>query len=342
PSCTDKTIYELLTNSKSTTILAAIINDDKYLIDTLNTTNANITVFVPTDSAFAKIPEDAPRASKEFIRNAILYHVLPGVYPAHRIFDARTLPTFLNGSALGADLPQRLAVRGGGAKTGLTVNPYSRVNDADITTSNGLIHTIDSILIPPPQSLTLLNIVPATFSTFTLALLQTGLSTALDTSAHHGATIFAPTNKAFLALGLKINGFLFSNPGRKYLRALMKYHIVLNRTLYSDVFYTVDGDVDSLGEDGFTNLDLPTLLVDHSLAVDVARRGSEISMRVNGFQSVAFTDALAEDGVVHLLDTVLIPPRKPSDSSSDASALTIEELKDHLSDWVAEHDDVGS
>lgn len=62
-----------------------------------------------------------------------------------------------------------------------------------------------------------------------------------DTSNHIGGTIFAPSNFAFQRLGPKINGFLFSSYGRRYLKALLEYHVVANQTLYSDAYYKAEG-----------------------------------------------------------------------------------------------------
>ena len=145
----------------------------------------------------------------------------------------------------------------------------------------------------------------------------------------------------------------------KYLRALLQYHIVENQTLYSDTFYTADGQIRDLGTRGFTHLDLPTLLKVEcsdghgdkkkgpSLAVDVTRFGAIGSIKLNGQHRVAFADALARDGAVHILDHVLIPPRKVkghylagSREGEDEAKLTIEDLKDRLSDWVEEDDTV--
>ena len=67
-----------------------------------------------------------------------------------------------------------------------------------------------------------------------------------DTSNHIGGTVFAPSNFAFQKLGPRINAFLFSHYGQKYLKALLKYHIVANETLYSDAYYKADS-VDEKG-----------------------------------------------------------------------------------------------
>jgi len=66
---------------------------------------------------------------------------------------------------------------------------------------------------------------------------KTGLGEDLKEENQRGGTVFAPTNLAWSRLGPKLNSFLFSEHGTKYLRALLKYHVVLNETLYSDAFY---------------------------------------------------------------------------------------------------------
>ena len=107
--------------------------------------------------------------------------------------------------------------------------------------TNGVIHGIDSVLFPPPKAAEIISFLPGEFSTLELALLKTGLDKAInDTSNHVGGTIFAPSNFAFQKLGPRINGFLFSKYGLKYLTALLEYHVVANQTLYSDAYYKAD------------------------------------------------------------------------------------------------------
>lgn len=162
-----------------------------------------------------------------------------------------TVPTLLSVDTLGIG-PQRLATEIG--LKGLTVNFYSRIvavnivrrpsihrlTDADQAQfgTNGVIHGVDSLLIPPPKVATIIQYLPGEFSTLELGLTKTGLLPAVaDTSNHIGGTVFAPSNFAFQKLGPKINGFLFSKYGQKYLKALLEYHVVANQTLYSDAYY---------------------------------------------------------------------------------------------------------
>lgn len=96
-------------------------------------------------------------------------------------------------------------------------------------------------MIPPPNAVKIIELLPGEFSTLELGLTKTGLIKALnDTSNHVGGTIFAPSNFAFQKLGPRINGFLFSDYGQKYLKAILKYHVVANHTLYSDAYYKAE------------------------------------------------------------------------------------------------------
>lgn len=120
------TIYQLITESKYTTKLAKLIKDDNELVKVLNGTAANYTIFAPSDRAFEKIPEHAPKPSKEEIRELLLYHISPEFYPAGRVLRTHTIPTLHKEAALGKKpLPQRLSINVG--FRGLTVNFYSRI-----------------------------------------------------------------------------------------------------------------------------------------------------------------------------------------------------------------------
>ena len=121
----NKTVYELIAESKYTTKLAGLINEYDDLVELLNGTTANFTVFAPTDKAFEKIPEHAPKPSKEFLKTVLTYHVSADFYPAGRILAASTIPTLYIEDHLGKGQAQRLATNIG--LRGLTVNFYSRV-----------------------------------------------------------------------------------------------------------------------------------------------------------------------------------------------------------------------
>lgn len=339
----NKTVYELIASSKYTTKLAKLIDKFPDLVDVLNGTAANYTVFAPTDKAFEKIPHHGgKKPSDELIKKVLAYHFSPDFYPAGRVLISHTIPTALGEDALGGE-PQRLRV--GLSLKGLTVNYYSKVVAANIFGTNGVIHGVDSILLPPPPAYKIIELLPGEFSTLNLALVKTGLLSALVDAPHEGGTFFAPSNWAFKKLGPKINAFLFSKYGEKYLKALLKYHVVANQTLYSDAFYkaksiddaTVVDDVDIDGiPKGHFHVDLPTLLKEKSLSIDIARYGGFITIKINGFSSIAVQDGIAKDGVIHVVSSLLIPPKTPGGAQYMGEEMTVEEFKDRFDDYIPE------
>lgn len=129
----NKTVYQLIAESKYTTKLASLINEYEDLVQLLNGTAANYTVFAPVDSAFEKIPEDAPKPSKEFLKKVLTYHVSSDFYPAGRVLTTHTIPTLLKGEAIGNEA-QRLSTNIG--LKGLTVNFYSRIIAVNIVSTS--------------------------------------------------------------------------------------------------------------------------------------------------------------------------------------------------------------
>ncbi|KIX09475.1 uncharacterized protein Z518_00555 [Rhinocladiella mackenziei CBS 650.93] len=331
----NQTVYEMISKSKYTTKLAAAINEFPDLVDLLNGTKANYTVFAPTDKAFEKIPKHAPKPTKEFLKKLLIYHISTEFYPAGRILVSRTIPTALEAEAIG-NVPQRLSSQV--SLRGLTLNFYSRVVGINIFGTNGVIHGIDSILLPPPKVVDILSVLPGEFSTLDFALEKTGLYPLFnDTSSHEGGTFFAPSNFAFQRLGPRINAFLFSKFGQKFLKALLLYHTVDNITLYSDAIYKVDAESAPPHHKfpkGLIHVDLPTGLEGESLSVDIARYGRLVTMKINGFSKVSVLDGIAADGVVHVVPNILIPPKTPGGPGVADDDMDLDEFKARLAPFV--------
>ena len=136
------TVYQLIAKSKYTTKLAEVISEDEELVKVLNSTNANYTVFAPTDAAFKKIHKHHKKPSKELIKKVLLYHVSPEFYPAGRVLVSHTIPSLLKEKSLG-DEPQRLRL--GLGLNGLNVNFFSRIIAVNIV-SRGLTRAMSSWL----------------------------------------------------------------------------------------------------------------------------------------------------------------------------------------------------
>ncbi|KAI1379029.1 FAS1 domain-containing protein [Hypoxylon crocopeplum] len=354
---TNLTVYQSIHASNYSKKFAALVDDFPDLVDKLNATDSgNVTVFVPTDKAFAKIPDHhkgkGKKPPKEFVEKILQYHVLPGFYPAGRVLAHHTLPTALEEAELGGR-PQRLRVSVG--LFGVKLNFYSKIVFANLFTKNGILHGVDSILLPPPPAEKLISLFPTKFSTLELAAEKTGFTHHKSPSSSDesltGLTIFAPTNLAFKKLGPGANAFLFNtDKGLHFLKALLAYHVVANETLYSDAYYGKKSSSSSSSSSYFINeeddevdadikpvkhyhVDLPTLLGDKHIAVDVSRWYGFIKIRLNGRVDVAVQDGLAKDGVVQVVDSVLFPPHPHKGAWADGE-ISVDELIERLSPFV--------
>lgn len=127
------TIYEMISKSNYTKKLAKLINEFQDLVDILNSTSSNITLFAPTDAAFEKIPDHHKKPPKELIRNVLAYHISPDFYPAGRILVSLTIPSAYNEEHLGGNA-QRLRI-GFSLFKGLNINFLSKVVAANIVWS---------------------------------------------------------------------------------------------------------------------------------------------------------------------------------------------------------------
>jgi uncharacterized surface protein with fasciclin (FAS1) repeats len=307
----------------------------------LNGTKANYTVFAPTDEAFEKIPEHGRKPSKEVLKSILLYHVSDDFYPAGRVLHSYTIPTLYEPEKL-LGHKQRLTVRV--TLKGPAINFYAKLVAVNIFATNGVIHGIDSILVPPPNVAQIIDLLPGEFSTLELGLGKTGLFDKINSTEypHEGGTFFAPSNFAFQKLGPRINAFLFSKYGAKYLKALLEYHIVVNQTLYSDAFYdaTNDDSEDITARPPYYHYDLATALSGKYLAVDVARYGPFVTIRINGFSRVTIHDGVASDGVIQVVSDVLIPPKNAASGEQafwKGEEMTVEDLKERLQPFVDEN-----
>jgi len=370
PGDPDKTIYELIKDSKHATKFAKLIEEHDEIKQLLDNTEHNYTLFVPTDRAFDHIhrghhggkdgdnddddDHKHKKPSKEFLLSFLKYHIAPGLYPVHRIRAVRTIPTTLTPSALDTSTststrhhhPQRIRAFTTPFVHRTRLNFRTRPVGPDFVAKNGLLHAIDFPLIPPPSQTSIIRLLPGQFSTLALALETTGLGEELDgLKRSGGGTLFAPTNHAWTALGPRANAFLFSEKGRKYLRALVKYHVVVNETLYSDAYYR-GGDGSGDKEEvvrvggGYWHVDLPSLLEGKPISVDVKTWKGFVSIVVNGFVRVVVRDGVADDGVVQVVGRVLIPPHKHHGghgvSGAEEGEMSLEELKARLEPYLEE------
>ncbi|PCH00329.1 Hypothetical protein PENO1_025030 [Penicillium occitanis (nom. inval.)] len=330
------TIYEQISQSKHTRIFTRIINQYDEVVKYLNSTSAtNYTVFVPIDAAFEGIHHPHHNISKEAILHWLEYHISPEVFTLHDFFDVQTVPT-LRHEETEKKFPQRISTSL--TRKGLTLNFHSHVIRPDIHATNGIIHAIDKLLIPALSAKTAIEFAPSLFSTLDLALIKTGLIDKLDPStAKIGGTFFAPTNQAFAKLPATVNAFLFSAAGQKYLKALLKYHLVPGHIVFTDAYYKSQSDD---GEEGSLvakkHLDLPTYLNHTPIAIDIRNFHRLTLITVNKHTPVSVPNVPVKEGVIHLVSSILLPPHKHGHDHSDAD---LPEIKEEGRDQDHDHHD---
>ena len=194
----------------------------------------------------------------------------------------------------------------------------------------------------------------------------------LSKASGNGLTVFAPSNRDWEKLGWRATSYLFSDQGKDYLKALLRYHIVRGQNLYSDAlvqpghrgkdrksrWYQRKSERHSGREEygegdlppGYTHIRLPTCLEDKHVHVDINRYQRSLSFRVNGIGKIVISDGLAKDGVLQVPNNILLPPTKrgergnsqmscEGDTTQEASGeISVEELKALLEDYVERED----
>jgi uncharacterized surface protein with fasciclin (FAS1) repeats len=184
-----------------------------------------------------------------------------------------------------------------------------------------------------------LSLAPSAFSTLLHAYDKTDFVKFIHGVQTTGSTVFAPTNSAFEKLGPRVNAFLFNTEkGLGFLKALLKYQIVANATLYSNILYEVESDGGSdLSAKEASHVELKTLLNGTGVGVDIRRWGSFVDIKLNGYVPVVVRDVVALNGVIQVVGRVPIPPRKPHAVGEELNRdgeIEVEDLIHRLEDYV--------
>jgi uncharacterized surface protein with fasciclin (FAS1) repeats len=259
-----------------TTLLAAA--EAAGLVETLQG-EGPFTVFAPTDQAFAALPEgtlDGLLADTEALSQVLLYHVVAGEVRAADVVELESA-TSVQG--------EEIAITVDGSS--VMVNE-ANVVATDIEASNGVIHVIDQVILPPSMSEAAMGDIVETaqaageFPTLLAAVEAAGL---VETLKGEGPfTVFAPTEEAFASLPEgALEGLLGD---QEALTQVLLYHVVPGQVTASQV-------------------------VDLESATTV--EGSDIAIRVEGDKvfindaEVVTTDIITSNGVIHVIDKVILP-----------------------------------
>ncbi len=291
-------------NDNFKTLVAAVTAAG--LVDTLKG-EGPFTVFAPTDEAFAKLPagtidELLKPENKDKLVQILTYHVVPGKVMAADAAKLTSADTV-------AKLP--LTIK---ADMGKVMINDATVTTPDIEASNGVIHVIDTVLLPP-QDIVDTAVADGRFTTLAAALTAAGL---VETLKGEGPfTVFAPTDDAFAKLPKETLETLLKPENKQALTDILTYHVAAGKTLAADV-------------------------VKESLIETV--NGAPIKVKVDGDKvfvndaQVILTDIQTSNGVIHVIDSVILPPKDIVDTAVEdgrfktlATALTsaglIETLK---------------
>ena len=280
------------------TLVAAVVAAD--LVAALQA-DGPYTVFAPTDDAFASYLTENDLTAQELLAadglsNILTYHVYAG-----EVLSSAAI------SLAGSDMNVVEMVNEDDAALSLSGDSLyvnlSKVIVTDVEASNGVIHAIDKVLVPPTDSAlsdtdssiaelvtALAGASDAEFTTLLAALSQEGLDTALD--GQGSFTVFAPTDAAFQALidatdGVDDASDLLALDG---LDDILKQHVVSGAAIDSVTAFAANG------------ANLTTLNTNDSAALTVSIDDGELN--IEG-ATVVITNVKASNGVIHVIDEVI-------------------------------------
>jgi len=262
-----------------------------------------VTIFAPSDEAFAELPSDtlefliSPQG-KETLRSILSYHIVSGKQQSDQLLNTRSLLT-LNGQNLHVDLAGGLSISG------------ASVNIVDVPFDGGIVHVIDEVLIPESKSILELATQTEELSALVAALSAAGIGDQLG--RENGPwTVFAPVNSAFTALPEGVVEELLQPQNRARLIDLLGLHVVPGRISSNELL---------------TNQRARTYFGNK---IEFSIENGQIT--VQGARIIA-SDIQASNGVIHLIDSVIAPETRtipdntnPTRSDLNSEAVRVYEL----------------
>ncbi|MFO7693420.1 MAG: fasciclin domain-containing protein [Vicinamibacterales bacterium] len=280
-------------NANFSTLVAAL--SKAGLVQTFSGAGA-FTVFAPTNAAFdaaAAALLGAGKSGQDLV-DALDVATLTAVLQYHVVGDARNAQAVLSA-------PQIVMLDGNAAAVALkSGNPYidnARITATDIQASNGIVHVIDGVLLPPSlaasanasqQTIAAIAAGNPDFSTLVAALARAGL---VDTfNGQQVFTVFAPTNAAFDEAAKQLhysNGLdLVQKLDIRTLTAVLTFHVIAGEqkaaaVVAADQLHMLSG-----------------------VAADVSLRNGKAYI---DDAEILSTDIMASNGVIHVLGGVMLP-----------------------------------
>jgi transforming growth factor-beta-induced protein len=263
------------TASEQTKTLTAAIKA-AGLVETLQGTGP-FTVFAPTDAAFSEIQADVDMLlkpeNKEQLIKVLKCHVVSGKLLSKDLKDGLTLTT-LDGEKLNVTL----------MNDGRFMVGDVHITTPDVMTSNGIIHIVDKVILPKiARKLNITTIASANAKTLSAAIGAAGLTATLEGDGPF--TVFAPTDSAFSTIQKDVTTLL-KPENKEKLAKVLTYHVVSGKLVAADL---KDGQ------------ELTTV---EGQKLKVSIKNGVVMV---GNARVIATDVDASNGVVHVIDKVLMP-----------------------------------
>jgi len=276
------------------TLVAAVVAGD--LADTLSSAGP-FTVFAPTNGAFSALPADTVDSlmkpeNKAQLVDILTYHVLPTQVLSTDLGRYQYATTVEGKNLL---VEKKCSGKSCTVRVGPSRNDYKTVIGADNLASNGVAHIIDGVLLPPVA--TTPNIVELAESVADLSTLVAAVVAGdlVDTLTSDGPfTVFAPTNDGFAALPAGTLDSLMKPENKAQLVDILLYHVLPQEVLSSDLaafqaVKTAEGK---------------------NLHITVWGGKVQVgpSLQSTDLKQVTAADNMASNGVVHIINGVLLPP----------------------------------
>ena len=293
-------IYDIADNAPDFSTLVQAVNAAD-LDDTLSSPGT-YTIFAPTNEAFEKLPSSTLKKLlnpmyKPQLTDLLLYHALGDEVLSSDLSDGEA--TTLNGDEITITLnPPRINQK---SKIILEDGLY------DIEASNGVIHAIDTLLTPTSYNQNIVDIADSdtdNFSTLLLAAKKAGLVDELTGDGPF--TLFAPTNDAFDKLPPGTLDDLLLPANKKTLQDILLYHVVPGNIVSSEL--------------SSKSASLPTLLNGQSITVEKVGKRIYANGHKRKGAKVIDVDIIASNGVIHVIDKVLLPGTSTSKSSKETKS----------------------
>jgi uncharacterized surface protein with fasciclin (FAS1) repeats len=283
-------------------LVAAVVKTG--LAGTLSSASLNATVFAPTDAAFAKLSAPFNNAANiaaitnpeqiAALKNILLYHVLGAEVRRNQIAQGRSSAATLKPVAVADDNKIYFSKEFGL----LLVNGNSLVLIANVDASNGIIHVIDDVLLPPSQNIAQIAIGNPAFSSLVAALVKTNLAGVFTGAGNF--TVFAPTNAAFAKLPAPFNNAAnigaISDPAQiAALANILKYHVTGSRYFAWDFGFL--RPIETIAAEPNNRL----------VGILGLNCGWIKGNKNNSFSKASPVNLLATNGVIQVVDQVLLP-----------------------------------